>query len=29
VVARADVADLMLRVLDRPDTIGQAVGIAN
>jgi uncharacterized protein YbjT (DUF2867 family) len=28
-VARADVADLMLRVLDRPDTIGQAVGIAN
>jgi uncharacterized protein YbjT (DUF2867 family) len=28
-VARADVADLMLRVLERPDTIGRAVGIAN
>jgi nucleoside-diphosphate-sugar epimerase len=27
-VPRADVADYMLRVLDRPDTIKQAVGIA-
>jgi uncharacterized protein YbjT (DUF2867 family) len=28
-VARADVAHLMLAVLDRPETIGQTVGIAN
>jgi putative NADH-flavin reductase len=28
-VSRADVAHLMLDVLDRPETIGQAVGIAN
>jgi uncharacterized protein YbjT (DUF2867 family) len=28
-VSRADVADLMLRVLGQPETIGQAVGIAN
>jgi putative NADH-flavin reductase len=28
-VSRADVADLMLRVLDQPETIGQAVGVAN
>lgn len=27
-ISRADVADLMLGVLDRPETIGQAVGIA-
>jgi putative NADH-flavin reductase len=27
-ISRADVADLMLRVLDRPETIGQPVGIA-
>lgn len=28
-VSRADVADLMLRVLERPETIGQGVGVAN
>ena len=28
-VSRADVAHLMLRVLDRPETIGQAIGVAN
>jgi putative NADH-flavin reductase len=28
-VSRADVAHLMLRMLDRPETIGQAIGIAN
>jgi putative NADH-flavin reductase len=28
-VSRADVAHLMLRVLDQPETIGQAVGVAN
>jgi putative NADH-flavin reductase len=28
-VSRADVADLMLRVLDQPETIEQAIGIAN
>jgi putative NADH-flavin reductase len=28
-VSRADVAHLMLRVLDRPETIGQAICIAN
>jgi uncharacterized protein YbjT (DUF2867 family) len=28
-VSRADVAHLMLAVLDRPETIGQTVGIAN
>jgi nucleoside-diphosphate-sugar epimerase len=28
-VSRADVAQFMLRALDRPDTIGQAIGIAN
>jgi uncharacterized protein YbjT (DUF2867 family) len=28
-VSRADVAPLMLRVLDQPQTIGQAVGVAN
>jgi putative NADH-flavin reductase len=28
-VSRADVAQLMLRVLDQPETIGQAVGVAN
>jgi uncharacterized protein YbjT (DUF2867 family) len=28
-VSRADVADLMLRVLDQPDTIKQTIGIAN
>jgi putative NADH-flavin reductase len=28
-ISRADVAHLMLRVLDRPETIKQAVGIAN
>jgi putative NADH-flavin reductase len=28
-VSRADVADLMLAVLDRPETIGQTIGIAN
>ena len=28
-VARADVADLMLRVLGQPETIGQAIGVAN
>jgi len=28
-VSRADVADLMLRVLDQPQTIKQAIGIAN
>jgi uncharacterized protein YbjT (DUF2867 family) len=28
-VSRADVAHLMLRVLDQPQTIGQAVGVAN
>ena len=28
-VSRADVAHLMLRVLERPETIGQAIGIAN
>ncbi|HZD38101.1 MAG TPA: NAD(P)H-binding protein [Actinomycetes bacterium] len=27
-VSRADVADLMLAVLDRPDTIGKSIGIA-
>jgi predicted DNA-binding protein (UPF0278 family) len=27
-VSRADVAHLMLATLDRPDTIGQAIGIA-
>jgi len=27
-IARADVAHLMLDMLDRPETIGQAVGIA-
>lgn len=29
VVSRADVASFMLAVLDRPDTIGRTVGIAN
>jgi hypothetical protein len=29
VVSRADVAQLMLRVLDRPQAIKQAIGIAN
>jgi putative NADH-flavin reductase len=28
-ISRADVAHLMLAALDRPDTIGQAIGIAN
>jgi CTP:molybdopterin cytidylyltransferase MocA len=28
-VSRADVADLMLRALERPETIGQVIGIAN
>jgi putative NADH-flavin reductase len=28
-VSRADVAQLMLRVLEQPDTIKQAIGIAN
>jgi putative NADH-flavin reductase len=28
-VARADVAHLMLDVLDRPETVGQALGVAN
>jgi putative NADH-flavin reductase len=28
-ISRADVAHFMLRVLDRPDTIGRAIGIAN
>jgi putative NADH-flavin reductase len=28
-VSRADVAHLMLAVLDRPETVGQAIGIAN
>jgi uncharacterized protein YbjT (DUF2867 family) len=28
-VSRADVAHLMLRVLDQPETIRQAIGIAN
>ena len=28
-VSRADVAHLMLRVLDQPETIGQAIGVAN
>jgi uncharacterized protein YbjT (DUF2867 family) len=28
-VSRADVAHLMLRVLDQPGTVGQAVGVAN
>jgi uncharacterized protein YbjT (DUF2867 family) len=28
-VSRADVAHLMLAALDRPETVGQAVGIAN
>ncbi|MFB9234768.1 NAD(P)-dependent oxidoreductase [Plantactinospora siamensis] len=28
-VSRADVAGLMLRLLDRPDSIGQVVGVAN
>jgi hypothetical protein len=28
-VSRAAVAQLMLRVLDQPETIGQAVGVAN
>jgi uncharacterized protein YbjT (DUF2867 family) len=28
-VSRADVADLMLRVLGQPETVGQTVGIAN
>jgi len=28
-VSRADVAHLMLAVLDRPGTVGQAIGIAN
>ena len=28
-ISRADVAHLMLATLDRPDTVGQAVGIAN
>jgi uncharacterized protein YbjT (DUF2867 family) len=28
-VARADVAHLMLRVLQQPETVGQAVGVAN
>jgi hypothetical protein len=28
-VSRADVAQLMLAVLDRPETIGQTIGIAN
>jgi putative NADH-flavin reductase len=27
-ISRADVADLMLRVLDQPDTIGHTVGVA-
>jgi hypothetical protein len=29
VVSRADVAQLMLRVLDQPQAIKQAIGIAN
>lgn len=29
VVSRADVAALMLAVLDRPETIGQTIGIAD
>src|SRR5438094_245076 len=28
-ISRADVAHLMLRVLDRPETIGHAIGIAH
>ena len=28
-VFRADVAHLMLRALERPETVGQAIGIAN
>jgi putative NADH-flavin reductase len=28
-ISRADVAHLMLRVLDQPETVGQALGIAN
>jgi putative NADH-flavin reductase len=28
-VSRADVAHLMLQVLERPETIGQAIGVAN
>jgi len=28
-VPRADVADLMLRVLDRPETVGQVIGVAS
>jgi putative NADH-flavin reductase len=28
-VSRADVADLMLNVLERPDTVGKIIGIAN
>jgi hypothetical protein len=28
-ISRADVAQFMLRVLDQPDTIRQAIGIAN
>ena len=28
-VSRADVAHLMLHVLERPDTIGQAIGVAS
>jgi uncharacterized protein YbjT (DUF2867 family) len=28
-VSRADVADLMLRALDRPDTVKQVLGVAN
>ena len=28
-VSRADVAHLMLAVLDRPETVGQTIGIAN
>jgi hypothetical protein len=28
-VSRADVAHLLLRVLERPETIKQAIGIAN
>jgi hypothetical protein len=28
-VSRADVAQLMLRVLEQPETIKQAIGIAN
>jgi uncharacterized protein YbjT (DUF2867 family) len=27
-ISRADVAHLMLRLLDRPETIGQTVGVA-